>query len=390
MPSVPSRIHWGLPPWEIDYTPPPHELPPSADFAVVGGGFTGLAAAGWVRLLEPRKSVAVLEAASIGSGASGRTGGAILAETAAGDLPSLGDVLSGFQRILDDLGRACDFPLAEQCDIALDGAYELGRSAGRTDSPIAWNDSGTLRVVNEVPGGTVDPGKLVAGLARAAVKLGAAVIENARVERVDWASGAELHLGRGRLRAGKVLFATNALSLPLSGLATATHPMLALAALAAPVSDRVLGAIGLRERKPFYTVDFPYLWGRVRRDNSVLWGAGLVEPPESGNLAEIEIAAPEPERIFGLLEKRVRGMHSALAETRFTHRWAGPLLFRHAWRPVFGHHPASREGIILGAYAGHGVAQSVYLGAWAAEALLGRRDLPDWGQPKAGESFSWP
>jgi len=390
MPSARSRIHWGLPPWEIDYTPPPHELPPSADFAIVGGGFTGLAAAAWLRLMESQKSVVVLEAARVGSGASGRTGGAVLAETAAGDLPGLGDVLSGFRRILDDLGRACDFPLAEQCDIALDGAYELGRSGGRADSPIAWNDSGTLKVVNEVPGGTIDPGKLVAGLARAAVQLGATVIENARVESVNWASGAELQLAGGHLRAGEVLFATNALSLPLAGLATKTHPMLALAALAAPVSDQVLEAIGLRERKPFYTVDFPFLWGRVRRGNSILWGAGLVEPPDSGNLAEIEIGAPEPERIFGLLEKRVRGMHSALAETQFTHRWAGPLLFRDGWRPVFGHHPASRDGIVLGAYAGHGVAQSVYLGAWAAEALLGRRDLPDWGRLREGESFSWP
>jgi len=33
---------------------------------------------------------------------------------------------------------------------------------------------------------------------------------------------------------------------------------------------------------------------------------------------------------------------------------------------------------VLGAYSGHGVALSVYLGAWAAEALLGRRDLPAW------------
>ena len=43
------------------------------------------------------------------------------------------------------------------------------------------------------------------------------------------------------------------------------HPRLTLAVLAKPVSEKVLAAIGLAERKPFYTVDFPYLWGRVRR-----------------------------------------------------------------------------------------------------------------------------
>jgi glycine/D-amino acid oxidase-like deaminating enzyme len=34
--------------------------------------------------------------------------------------------------------------------------------------------------------------------------------------------------------------------------------------------------------------------------------------------------------------------------------------------------------IVLGAYSGHGVALSVYLGAWAAEAMLGKKDLPRW------------
>jgi glycine/D-amino acid oxidase-like deaminating enzyme len=350
------------------------------DFAIIGGGFTGLAAAAWLRLLSPDKSVVVLEAGHIGAASSGRTGGMVLAESAAGDLPGLGDVLTGLTRILEDLGRACGFALADECELALGSAWEIGRSGGREDSPIAWNDSGTLRVVNEVPGGTLDPGKLVGGLARAAVRLGATVIEDAPVERVDWSAGARVQLARGSLRAGKVLFATNALSLRLSGLEAKTHPMLALAALTAPLGENQIEAIGLRERKPFYTVDFPYLWGRVRRDNSILCGAGLVDAPDSHDLAQIDIAAEEPSRMFALLERRVRGLHPALASVEFTHRWGGPLLFRDGWQPVFARHPASPDGIVLGAYSGHGVAQSVYLGAWAAEALPGRRDLPEWGR----------
>jgi hypothetical protein len=35
--------------------------------------------------------------------------------------------------------------------------------------------------------------------------------------------------------------------------------------------------------------------------------------------------------------------------------------------------------ITLGAYAGQGVTLSVYLGRWAAEAMLGLRQLPNWG-----------
>jgi glycine/D-amino acid oxidase-like deaminating enzyme len=380
MHSAAQHDPWGAPPWEIDFKPPRQPVPQSVDFAIIGGGFTGLAAAAWLRLQSPEKSVAVFEAGRIGAGSSGRTGGMVLAESAAGDLPGLGDVLAGLARILEDLGHACGFSLTEKCELALGGAWEIGRSGGRADSPIAWNDSGTLRVVNEVAGGTLNPGKLVSSLARAAVQLGATVIEDAPIQRVDWTTGADLQLARGRVRAGQILFATNALSLRLSGLDAKTHPMLALAALAAPLGEKQIEAIGLRERKPFYTVDFPYLWGRVRGDNSVLWGAGLVDAPDSNDIAGIDIAAEESSRMFALLERRVRGLHPALASLEFTHRWGGPLLFRDDWRPVFNRHPTSPNGTVLGAYSGHGIAQSVHLGAWAAEVLLGRRGLPEWGR----------
>ena len=176
-----------------------------------------------------------------------------------------------------------------------------------------------------------------------------------------------------------MLFATNALSLELAGLDSNANPRLTLAAATAPLREEQIEAIGLGERKPFYTIDFPYLWGRMFRDNSIVWGAGLVSPSGSKDLTTIDISQNEPAKMFATLEKRVRGLHPALAQVRFTHQWGGPILFRDDWRPVFSRHPQSRDGIVLGAYAGHGVALSSYLGAWAAEVLLGRRELPEWG-----------
>jgi glycine/D-amino acid oxidase-like deaminating enzyme len=76
----------------------------------------------------------------------------------------------------------------------------------------------------------------------------------------------------------------------------------------------------------------------------------------------------------------VRGLHPLLASANFTHRWGGPILFRGNWEPVFDWHPQSHSGLVIGAFAGHGVALSGYLGAWAAEILLDRRDLPNWGR----------
>jgi glycine/D-amino acid oxidase-like deaminating enzyme len=378
-----SKTHkWGSPPWQIDFTAPPRAapLPEVLDFAVIGGGFTGLAAAAWLRKIAPEKSVAVFEAGFIGAGASGRTGGMALAESAAGDLPGLGDVLAGFSEILDELGV--------ECDRRLSGAWEVGREKGLTDSFISWNDSGALRVTKEVSGGTIDPGKLVSGLGRAADRLGARILENHPIANIRWSDVPEIELapgGRGlkKISASQVIFATNALSLSLSGLEQGSHPRLTLAVCTEPVSEETLEKIGLAQRKPFYTVDMPYLWGRVRKDNSVIFGAGLVQSPDSDDLDGVDISAAEPSRIFAVLENRVRGLHPALASVRFTHRWGGPIMFRDSWRPVFSWHPRAmkkKNAIVIGAFAGHGVALSSYLGRWAAEALLTGRGLPEWGK----------
>lgn len=361
--------------------PPAQAIPRECDFAVVGGGFTGLAAAAWLRRLAPDLLVVLFEAGTIGAGASGRTGGIALAETAAGDVPGLGDVLAGFQQILRDLGI--------NCDLALPGAWEIGRKKSRVKSQIDWNDSGRLRVMHEVPGGTVDPGKLVSGLARAASSAGVAILENRSVEAIEWRERPVLSVRSSggaqasRITAGKILFATNALSLELAGLTHSMHPRLTLAALSEPLTEDQLQATGLAERKPFYTIDMPYLWGRVMADNSMVWGAGLVSVPDEQNLDSVHVDAGEPVEKFEWLEKRVRGLHPALAGLRFTRRWGGPILFRDSWTPVFDFHPAvaaeSRNAIVLGAFAGHGVALSSYLGKWAAETLVKGRELPVWG-----------
>jgi glycine/D-amino acid oxidase-like deaminating enzyme len=78
------------------------------------------------------------------------------------------------------------------------------------------------------------------------------------------------------------------------------------------------------------------------------------------------------------LEHRVRNLHPELRDIDVTHRWGGPILIGKDWLPVFSRHPKSNKVLVLGAYSGHGVALSVYLGSWAAEVLMGKRELPAW------------
>ena len=385
---------WGAPPWTVDFRPAPCALPDHVEFAVVGGGFSGLSAAAWLRRFAPGKSVLVLESASLGDGASGRTGGMALADTAAGKLPGLGDVLAGYKKTL----RA--FRIDSR--LILPGVWELGRSAPAKHSPICWSDSGELKVVRLVLGGTVDPGKVLAGLARAAENAGAQIVEHAEVRALDFSTPLRLHIRRnlrGRIhrkeiRAEQVLLATNAYSLELSGLRAAAEPKLTFALATAPLSAAQLKAIGLSSRRPFYTVDFPYLWGRLLESNGVIFGSGLVPAPigtllrdplgarsikkGAHDLRRYDVCRGEAARRLRWLETRVRNLHPALASVRITHCWGGPILFTEKMLPVFRRHPRSKQAMVLAGYNGHGVALSVYLGKWAAEALLARRPLPPW------------
>jgi len=392
----------------MDFRPARRPLPVRADFAIVGAGFTGLSAAAWLAKLAPGKTVVVLESESIGNGASGRTGGMVLADTAAGPLPGLGDALAGYRKIMRTL----------QIDsrLALPGAWELGRSKAKKNSPVSWQDSGTLGILREVPGGTIDPGRVVSGLARAAQKLGAQIVEHAEVISVvsprksatlksanrncspdNVALRVRLKTGQRTqsktLNAGKVLLATNAGSLNLSSVGSHAEAKLTLAVATAPLTEEQLRSLGLSSRRPFYTIDFPYLWGRVLENNSVIFGAGLVPlPANSGSifsssnakrrrrsgfrdLLRFDVRSGVTKQRFEWLESRIRNMHPALKNVRITHRWGGPILITRDFLPIFRRHPHSKNVIVLGGFSGHGVALSVYLGYQAALTFLGRGDF---------------
>jgi glycine/D-amino acid oxidase-like deaminating enzyme len=201
------------------------------------------------------------------------------------------------------------------------------------------------------------------------------------------------------IRAQQVLLATNAFSLELSGLRAATAPKLTFALATAPLTGAQLKAIGLSSRRPFYTIDLPYLWGRLLESNGVIFGAGLV-PAYVGapsrfplgdrsirsaahDLHRYDVRRGQAAERLRSLEDRVRHLHPALANVRVTHRWSGPILLTEKMRPIFRWftpkgRPRSKQVMVLAGYNGHGVALSVYLGQWAAQALLNLRPLPPW------------
>jgi gamma-glutamylputrescine oxidase len=407
------KANWGETPWKITFRGRWTALPDHVDFAVVGGGFTGLSAAAWLAKLAPKKTVLLLEAERVGNGASERTGGIALAQTAAGDLPGLGDVLRGYREILRDL--------RVDAELQLPGVWEVARHKKSMDgkqvrplknSPIDWEDSGRVRAVSAFPGGTVNPGNVVSGLARAATRAGAQVVEGAGVVRMEFSDPVRLHVERKLARrverkivtANKVLLATNAASRELAGKIYSrkelSEPRLTFAVATAPLTKKQITALGMDSGRPFYSVDFPYLWGRMLKNRGMIFGSGLVpafgkflredavraKSVEAsveklwGGLERFNVRHGEPAARLRSLEKRVRLLHPAMKNARITHRWGGPILTTKDFMPTFRAHPESKNAVVLGGFSGHGVALSVYLGKWAAQSLNGRRSLPTWNR----------
>src|SRR5262249_11039588 len=126
----PTAERWGRPPWRVEAAPPPAPLPARCDVAVVGGGFTGLSAAYHLAMRGAR--VVLLDAATVGAGASGRTGGIVLEGTAAGPL-------DGVEHCLDTLASV----VAEaeiDSDLSLSGCHELVHRVAPGTLQRFWRD----------------------------------------------------------------------------------------------------------------------------------------------------------------------------------------------------------------------------------------------------------
>jgi gamma-glutamylputrescine oxidase len=317
--------------------------------------------------------VVVFEAAAVGEGASGRTGGIVLEGTATGVRPGAEDCVSSLARLVEELGI--------DCNLHLPGCWEIEHQPGSRGSALPWSDDGhPIRIARTVAGGTVEPRALLFGLADAAQRSGAVVREHAAVLRVRLESPAvEIH--DGVIAAAHIVVAVNAwASAILPGLPR-IHSALTYACATEPLSPRHLHQLGLGERIPFYTADRPYLWGRVATQGEIVFGAGLqYEAPQE--LEQFSIGDDSSQEILRRLVRRVQGLNPLLARARIGWTWAGPIAFTDEALPVIGVHPANSAIMVAAAYAGHGVAFSVQAGALIARAILHEAPLPEWGAIK--------
>ncbi len=360
---------WGTPPWRVDFAPPPSPPPARCDVAVVGGGFMGLSAA--YHLARRGARVALLEATTLGAGASGRTGGIALEGTAAGPLDGVEHCLDALAAVVEEAGI--------DCDLQLPGCRELEHHSRPDAARPFWRDGATwLDVADIVPGGTVDPGALVGGLGRAAAATGATIHEHAAVHALEAGTPVRVRAAARTVLADHVVVALNAYTTMLLDLPVRLDAVLTLGVCTAPLDPAAISALGLSDGVPFYTVDLPYLWGRIVRDGRLVLGAGLVTPGDGG-VSDLVLAGPNGRAALARLEARLPGFHPALAGVALREHWGGPIAFPPSRAPILGHLPGMPRVVVGGGCSGHGIAFGVRAGQLIADAIVEGRPLPAWG-----------
>jgi gamma-glutamylputrescine oxidase len=365
-------MNWGAAPWPrgSELAPAPHSQTLStSDVAIIGAGLTGTSTA--LHLARRGIRCVVFEAGLVADGASGRTGGLVLEGTAVGPLDEVNACVTGLERLV-----------AEEhidCDLNLPGCWEIEHRKAAPEKMLPWTDGGRpVCVMKSVAGGVVQPAALTMGLARAAIRSGAIIRENARVTKISFEPDLVIEAGGERITPGHLVIATNAWINETLSDTPLLSSSLTFACATEPLDASTLSAIGLGDGMPFYTTDLPYLWGRTVADGSVIFGAGLVFG-EPSDLENADVNEGESMAVLERLQGRVRGLHPKLAEVRFTAAWGGPIAFSDDTVPLLGAHPRHPRVMVSGGYAGHGVALSVRAGELLAMAIAENHPLPKWG-----------
>lgn len=370
-------------------------LPERVDVAIIGAGFTGLSAA---RTLAKRGAkVAVLEAETLGWGASSRNGGMVLSGLKLGvnrliakygrDLTrrmyaaSL-ESINCVERIIQEEKIGCDFSRTGHLEVACKQKHF--DDYARQVETIAREFNHKLRVVqkNELQaeigsstyyGGMVDevsagvnPARYVAGLGRAATNAGAEIHEQTRVQAVNRTghggeSGWDVTTSRGNVFAKDVFVATSG----YTGRATRNLQKKIIPIGSYIVATEILPEALARELIPrnrmiYDSKNYLYYY-RLTTDRRMLFGGRAAFFPET------------PQTISRSAEILRRGMievYPQLRPVKIDYVWGGTLDFAFDIMP----HAGQIEGMYYAlGYAGHGVAMATYQGQKMAESMAGEK-----------------
>ncbi|MFF0740717.1 NAD(P)/FAD-dependent oxidoreductase [Streptomyces sp. NPDC004111] len=351
----------------------------TADVCIVGGGYTGLWTAYYLKKAVPFLDITVLEAKFCGYGASGRNGGWLYNGIAGRDRYAAlhgREAAARLQQAMNDtVGEVVDTAAAEGIDAdihrggVLEVAYtpaQLGRLRAFHAAELAFGEqdrvllgardtAARVKVAGAVGstwtphGARLHPAKLVKGLADTVEALGVTLHESTPVTAIE---PKHARTPYGTVRAPYVLRCTEGFTPTIKGQKRSWLPMNSSMIVTDPLPADLWETIGWDGRENLGDMAHAYMYAQRTADDRIAIG-GRGVPYRFGSRTDND-GRTQPATVTALREILVR-FFPTLAGTRVAHAWSGVLGVPRDWCATVSLDRSTGLGW-AGGYVGSGVA----------------------------------
>jgi glycine/D-amino acid oxidase-like deaminating enzyme len=385
-----------------DYQPePPLAGDINVDVAVIGGGYLGMATAIALRRHGLAETVAVLEARTVGYGASGRNGSFAMTVTGLGFGTTamlrgkrflrrahayMEQCVDRLEEFIDEAGLDCGKIRPGFLRVATTPAYvtrlqkQVRLMSSLGFAGIEWIDAEATRKMVDSPrylGAMweprlllVDPARLIREEKRYAITLGAQVYENSPVLAVakipSEDGGYRLLTPHGSVTAAKLAYATNAYSQLFGELDRLQAPAFTYMIATEPLTAEQLAPIGWAGQQGVEDARNLIHYYRITPDRRIVMGGGPVGLGRGGDLDH-----DRDDKAWQHLAEHLQWLWPHLSGVAITHRWGGPFSVTMDLTPALGYLGADRTAAYGLGCIGHGVAMSYLNGEVLARLLCG-------------------
>lgn len=364
-----------------------------ADVIIVGAGFAGLSTA--LELTALGASVVVLEQAFAGFGASGRNAGYLagsmgvefelfhkrLGTDQASKVVSFYDEgVAYVERRLAELAIDCDYLPSGVIRAVIHPSQEkrlrhsmaLGQQLG---SVTRFVDRDEMRARGIPPaflfgciqhGGTLDPGKYVMGLRRAALRAGVRLFEQTRLLSYSDGPTITCRTEKGSASAPVMILATNAYTPQLGLLRDKVTPLRVSAIETQPLSAAQLQSLGWQGREGIVTPHWTMESHRLTARNTL-----LITTKQLG-YAYGSQTPNEPDRAaYAALRQALDDRFPSLRDVAIDKCWSGYISLAYDALPVVGETGPHSNIYYTAGCSGHGVGTQSLIGFLLAERIGG-------------------
>ncbi len=379
---------------------PPLSGDTTADVVILGGGYTGMWTAFFLKERDPGIDVVLLEQDICGGGPSGRNGGFV--NSWWGYVEDVVD-LFGEERGLAlcragegavrDVGAWCErhgvhawFTQEGDLGVATSpaqegrwaSAIEAARRLGVGDRLVSLSaEEVRARCASPVFGGgmltvdaaTVQPARLARGLRRVCLELGVRVFEGTPASRFRAGRPAEVETLGGTVRAGEAIVALNAWAARWRAFRSRLAVRGTYMVVTAPAPER-LEEIGWTGGEAVWNHRSAVNYLRTTPDGRIAFGTGGMQP---GLARSIGPRFTYDERSIAEVARQFRRMFPSFRAAPLESAWGGPIDVSGSHLPFVGTLPSGNVHYGFG-YTGNGVGPSHLVGRILASLALGEED----------------